>query len=282
MAGGGLTEPAQRSYYGAGVGACVLACCFPMKRLGEKPTEIRRRGALSLETVLDVLLGFSLTVIAPAVGFAEPRAAEAHAPPALFEATSQHSFGNVEYWKTVFDDPERDQWQKPDRVVSALGLEPGMRVADLGAGTGYFSSYLSRAVGEEGSVLAVETEPKLVEYLRQRAEKEGTSNLVPVLASFDNPRVPRSSVDVVLMVNTFHHIDSRLDYLEGLKRVLRASGKIAIVDWYKHTLPLGPPPEHKIEKAQVIEEMKEAGYGLAGEQEFLPYQYYLIFVNVRE
>src|SRR6185436_19501975 len=88
------------------------------------------------------------------------------------DATTHRSFDDVEHWRKVFDDPARDQWQKPRELVKALGVRPGMVVADLGAGTGYLSHHLADAVGADGTVLVVETEPNLVVHLRKRAEEE--------------------------------------------------------------------------------------------------------------
>jgi ubiquinone/menaquinone biosynthesis C-methylase UbiE len=152
-----------------------------------------------------------------------------------------------------------------------------MTVADLGAGTGYFSRHLSAAVGPEGTVLAVEPEPKFLAYIRERAEREKTANVVPILASLDDPRLPRRSVDVVLVVDTFHHIDARLAYFRALQRVLRPGGRVAIVDWQLRPLPVGPPPEHKLAREQVVDEMRAAGYALVAEPDLLPYQYFLVF-----
>src|SRR5436309_2696741 len=177
----------------------------------------------------------------------------------------------------VFEGPSRDAWQKPAELVAALGLHPGMTVADLGAGTGYFSRHLSAAVGPEGTVLAVDTEPNMVARLRERAEAERTVNVVPILASADNPRLPAHATDLVLIVDTFHHIDDRLTYLRGLRRCLRPGGRVAVIDWQKHALPVGPPPEHKLAHEQVVEEMETAGYALIGEPGLLPYQYFLVF-----
>jgi ubiquinone/menaquinone biosynthesis C-methylase UbiE len=191
-----------------------------------------------------------------------------------------HSFADVDHWVTVFDDPGRDQWQRPAEVVRALGLRPGMTVADLGAGTGYFLRYLSPAVGETGTVLAVEPELNLLGYVRARIEREGESNVVPILASLDTPRIPSGSTDLVLIVDTIHHLDDRLTYFRRLKRVLKPTGRIAVIDWQKRELPEGPPAEHKIAREQVIEEMTAAGYALADEPDFLPYQYFLIFKPV--
>jgi len=205
---------------------------------------------------------------------ATPSPAATHVP---FAATSTHPFDDAKYWSSIFDDPARDVWQKPADVVAALGLRSGMVVADLGAGTGYFSRYLSAAVGERGTVFAVETEPNLVAHLRARAEREHTANVTPVLASFDDTRLPAASVDVVLIVDTYHHLDARLGYLTRLRRALKPHGRIAIVDWQATPLPVGPPMEHKLAREQVIAEMQAAGYRLVAAPPILPYQYVLVF-----
>lgn len=179
----------------------------------------------------------------------------------------------------MFDDPERDAWQKPRELVKALALAPGQVVADIGAGTGYFAPHLAAAVGERGSVLAVDIEPNLVAHLRDRAEKEATPRVIPILASADNPRLPRGTVDLVLIVDTYHHIDDRQRYFSELHRNLTASGRVAIVDFKEGELPVGPPPEHKLAKAKVVEEMAGVGYVLANDFDFLPHQYFLIFVR---
>jgi ubiquinone/menaquinone biosynthesis C-methylase UbiE len=196
---------------------------------------------------------------------------------ASHDATSHRRFDDPTYWSTVFDDPARATWQKPEQLVAALGLRPGQCVADLGAGTGYFSRLLSTAVGATGTVLAVDPEPNLIAYLRERSEREKTANVVPILASHDNPRLPPGSVDLVLIVDTFHHIDDRIAYLRNLRRALRPSGRVAVVDWQKRALPVGPEMDHKLAREQVVDEMDAAGYRLAEEPTFLPYQYFLIF-----
>jgi ubiquinone/menaquinone biosynthesis C-methylase UbiE len=193
------------------------------------------------------------------------------------DATSHRSFADVEHWVSVFDDPARDAYQKPEEVVRALRIRPGMRVADLGAGTGYFSRHLSTAVGASGTVLAVDTEPELVRHLRERAEKEKTDNVVPILASPDNPRLPRGAVDLVLLVDTFHHLDQRVAYFGRLRRTLAPGGRVAVVDWQKRETPIGPELEHRLAREQVVEEMRTAGYALVDEPDVLPYQYCLVF-----
>ncbi len=196
------------------------------------------------------------------------------------DATSRQTFEDVEHWVRVFDDPKRDAWQKPREVVAALGLRPGMAVADLGAGTGYFSRHLAQAVGDAGVVYAVETEPRLVAHLRARAERERTANVVAHQAASDDPRLPRA-VDLVLVVDTYHHLDDRPAYFARLRERLAPGGRVAIVDWHKRPLPEGPPPDHKLAREQVVDEMAKAGYRLVEEPAFLPYQYFLIFAPAR-
>lgn len=193
------------------------------------------------------------------------------------DATSHRRFDDTAYWTKVFDDPARAAWQKPEALVAALGLRPGSRVADLGAGTGYFSRLLSAAVGPAGTVFAVEPEPNLVVHLRERAEREGTANVVPILGSPTNPRLPAAAVDVVLVVDTYHHIDDRVAYFRALQQALAADGRVAVVDWEKRPLPVGPEMDHKLAREQVVDEMKRAGYSLVEEPAILPYQYMLIF-----
>jgi predicted methyltransferase len=221
-----------------------------------------------------------LAAIATAAG-ARPADPAADATAAPFAATpgSRHDFADVEQWRRVFDDPARDAWQKPAEVVAALGLRPGAWVADLGAGTGYFSRHLDAAVGPGGVVFAVDTEPNLVAHLRARAEQERTATVVPVLASMHDPRLPPGALDVVLIVDTYHHLDARRAYLDRLGRTLKPGGRIAIVDWQKRDLPVGPPAAHKLAREQVVDEMRSAGFTLVDEPTFLPHQYFLVFAR---
>lgn len=193
------------------------------------------------------------------------------------DATTHHAFDDVAHWARVFDDPARDEWQRPAAVVEALGLRPGGAVADLGAGTGYFMEHLARGVGPSGTVYAVETEPKLLVHLRDRAARAGLDHVVPVLASPDRPRLPAGSLDVLFVVDTYHHVDDRIDYFRAAARLLRPGGRVVVVDWRKRDLPVGPPRSHKLAPEQVEDEMRRAGYRLAAAPDLLPYQYVLVF-----
>lgn len=201
----------------------------------------------------------------------EPTAGHGH------DATMHHRFDDVERWVRVFDDPARDAWQKPDKLIRFLRLRRGQAVADLGAGTGYFTVRLARAVGAAGKVYAVDIERSLVDHLADRARKAGLAQVVPLLAAPDDSRLPERSVDLVLVVDTWHHIDDRLRYLERLAPALRPGGRVVVVDFREGELPVGPPAGHKLGRDEVVAEFAKAGWSLVGEYEKLPYQYVLAF-----
>ena len=185
-----------------------------------------------------------------------------------------HSFGNAETWAKEFDDPARDVWQKPDEILDALQLPPTARVADIGAGTGYFSVRIANRV-PNGKVFAVDIEPDMVRYLGERAHREHLHILQPVLASANSPNLPEA-VDVALIVDTYHHIDDRVAYFSQLKSSLQPGGRLAIVD-FKTDAPEGPPSALRIPPERVIAELEQAGYALVAKHDFLPRQYFLVF-----
>jgi SAM-dependent methyltransferase len=188
--------------------------------------------------------------------------------------TSQHTFKDAEKWAHVFDDPERDAWQKPHQVIQALALKPDSRVADLGAGTGYFSARLANMLSK-GRVYAVDIEPDMVRFLAERAKRENLHNLVAVQGKPDDPSLPEK-VDVILLVDVYHHIEDRTRYFRKLGQSLRPGGRIAIVDFTLDS-PQGPPPAARVAPGTVKAEMTAAGHTLAAEHRFLPYQYFLVF-----
>lgn len=185
-------------------------------------------------------------------------------------------FSDVQYWAKIFDSPERIQWQKPVSVVDFLAIEPGATVADIGAGTGYFTIYLATMVGDEGRVYAVDTEQSMLDYLKQRNDMN-QKVVVPILADPHDPRLPPGEVDLILIMNTWHHIRDRVNYLSQLRRSLAQGGRVAIVDYREGKLPVGPPAQEKIARATVIKEFEKGGWTLAAESVALPYQYLLTF-----
>jgi SAM-dependent methyltransferase len=186
----------------------------------------------------------------------------------------RHDFSGAEQWAKHFDDPERDRWQKPHEVIRALALAPDAVVVDIGAGTGYFSARLAHMT-PKGRVFAVDVEPDMVKYLALRARRENLPNMEAVQGRPDDPRLP-AQVDRVLVVDTYHHIDARSAYFARLRGDLRPGAEVAIVDFTPQS-PVGPPASARIPRKRVVEEMDRAGYALAAEHAFLPYQYFLVF-----
>jgi cyclopropane fatty-acyl-phospholipid synthase-like methyltransferase len=186
----------------------------------------------------------------------------------------QHSFKDAEKWSHVFDDPERDAWQKPHQVIQALSLKPEARVADLGAGTGYFSARIAN-MRPKVRVYAVDIEPDMVRFLRDRAAREKLGNLVAVQGAADDPRLPEK-VDLILLVDVYHHVEDRARYFARLHDALRAGGRIAVIDFTLDS-PRGPPVAARVAPETVKAEMRAAGFVPAAEHRFLPDQYFLVF-----
>ena len=186
----------------------------------------------------------------------------------------QHEFSDAERWSQVFDDPKRDAWQKPHEVIEALKLKRDARIADIGAGTGYFTMRLAHVV-PAGKVYAVDLEPDMVKHLAARAKRAQLANVVAVQASTDDARLPEK-VDLILMVDTYHHIDDRHRYFAKLRDSLKPGGRIAIIDFTLDS-DIGPPPRARVSPDRVKSELTAAGYKLADEQTFLENQYFLVF-----
>jgi cyclopropane fatty-acyl-phospholipid synthase-like methyltransferase len=188
--------------------------------------------------------------------------------------TYHHSFKDAEKWAQEFDDPKRDAWQKPHEVIQALALKPDAVIADIGSGTGYFSVRLARMV-PEGRVYGVDIEPDMVKYLGERAKRDGLKNLIAVTGAPDDPLLPEK-VDLILMVDTFHHIENRVRYFQRLHNSLKPGGRIAIID-FRMDSPYGPPKSMRSTPDGVKAELSGAGYTPVQEHAFLPDQYFLVF-----
>jgi SAM-dependent methyltransferase len=186
----------------------------------------------------------------------------------------RHGFGDAEKWAQVFDDPERDAWQKPHQVIQALALEPDAIVADIGAGTGYFAARLARML-PKATVYAVDIEPAMVKHLGERAKREGLANLKPIAGLADDPRLP-ARADLILFVDVYHHIEDRGRYFRHLAASLKPGGRVAVID-FRLDSPNGPPREARIAPERVKRELADAGYLLGEEHGFLPNQYFLVF-----
>jgi len=177
----------------------------------------------------------------------------------------------------MLEDPERDSFQKPHEVLAALDLKEGEVIADIGAGSGYFTFRFSRHVGETGRVYAVDISPDMIIHMNRKIRELGTKNVITILAPPDDPLLPSLPVDRLFFCDTWHHIENQTQYLKLLKRILKPSGQLIMIDFHKKELPVGPPVEMKIAREDLISQMESANLQLAKEFTFLPYQYFLLF-----
>lgn len=177
----------------------------------------------------------------------------------------------------MLENPQRDQEQRPDEVIAAMDIKQGESLADIGAGSGYFSFRFAQKVGSGGRVYAVDINPDMILYMNRHIRDMGIKNVVTVLSAPDDPFLQKAGVHRFFICNTWHHVQNRPQYLALLKQILRPGGQIIVIDYQKKALPVGPPPEMKMAREEVIEEMQSNGFKLSREHTFLPYQYFLIF-----
>jgi len=178
-------------------------------------------------------------------------------------------------------DPLRGAWQKPRRVVEALGLRRGHVVAEIGSGPGYFTLRLARAVGPSGHVYAVDPEPAMLDALRERLRRGGVRNVTPVLGLGDDPLLPPGACDLALIVNAYHHFDDGPALLRRLGRALRPRGRVVNIDWDARATPVGPPLERRVAPETFLREARDAGLTLIRARDILPHQYFFALGRVR-
>jgi ubiquinone/menaquinone biosynthesis C-methylase UbiE len=171
------------------------------------------------------------------------------------------------------DDPGRDQWQRPDVALAALDMTKDNVVCEIGTGTGYFALRLATLAAW---VYAIDVEPQLLSLLRDRAASAGVQNLTPVLGLPLDPLIPPAACDLILTVNTFHHVPEKATYLCRLQKALRPGGRVAIIDFHKRELPVGPPVDHKFSREECLEQIGAAGLRVVSEYDVLPHQYFLV------
>jgi ubiquinone/menaquinone biosynthesis C-methylase UbiE len=173
-------------------------------------------------------------------------------------------------YASVLEDPGRDEWQKPHEVLLAMRLKPTDVVADIGAGTGYFAR---RFAMHAAKVYAVDIDAELLAI----AAKSAPANLITLVSKADDPLLPGSSVDLIFFCDVLHHLQDRPAYYRRMSPSLKPDGRVVVVDFRKPPLPIGPPPEMKLDEETVIAEFSQAGFKLLQREAFLPYQYFLVF-----
>jgi len=221
-------------------------------------------------TVTTASLGlFTALVLSPipAAGQTAPTAHEAH---------RLHT--DVGAYIAALDDPARDAWQKPHEVIEALGLKEGERIADIGAGSGYFALRFARHVGA-GRVYAVDVSQDMVTHVQAQAKAAALGNVQAILARPDDPLLPEASIDRVFFCDVWHHVENQDAYLDKLTKALRPGGELVMIDFQKRELPVGPPVSMKIARGDLVAQLERHGFRLAREHTFLPYHYFLVFTR---
>jgi|SRR5262245_53175090 len=203
------------------------------------------------------------------------------AEPLIAQDQHQHRRpDDIRLYLSQLDSTERDRYQKPAQVIEALRLKPGMAVADLGSGSGYFTRRFIEAVSETGMVYAIDVEPEMLAYAKESVIHMHTAFTAEfILARPDSPKLTFESIDLLFVCNTVHHLEERSKYFRDLRSSLRSGARIAIIDFYpdERSGELGFPKRHLVSRDTVIQELADAGYKLDREHSFLPRQYFLEF-----
>jgi SAM-dependent methyltransferase len=185
----------------------------------------------------------------------------------------------------LLEAPDRDLWQRPDQIMDALGIAEASVVADIGAGSGWFTVRLARRVGPNGIVYAQDLQPEMVSAIFRRVQREGLTNVQTVAGMENDPNFPAAAMgklDAILMVGVYQEIDvaNRASMLENLAAALKPGGRIGVVDFKLNGGGPGPPMEERIDPQIVIRDAARAGLTLLSQEPSLPYQYVLIFTPV--
>ncbi|MBN1959424.1 MAG: class I SAM-dependent methyltransferase [Deltaproteobacteria bacterium] len=189
--------------------------------------------------------------------------------------SSHSSTFHLDNHMSRMESPDRAAWQKPEEVITYLALPARSVVCEIGAGPGYFTLRLAKAVGDSGLVYAVEIEPQVLAVLRDRLNAAQVSNVVPVLGLANDPLVPKKMFDCVFLVNTFHHFSDLVGYLKKLKLLLHRGGRIVNIDFHKKPTPMGPPLEARLSCDEFIKLAEDAGLQVLAEHDLLEYQYFV-------
>ena len=180
----------------------------------------------------------------------------------------------------LLEAPDRDQWQRPDRIMDALAIADASVVADVGAGSGWFTIRLARRVGPQGLVFAQDVQQEMLSAISRRVQREGLANVKPVLGKGSDPHLPANTLDAVLLVDAYHEIEDRVTLLSNIAQSLKPQGRIGVID-FKLNGGGGPGPdaEERVSPDVVINDATRAGLRLVASETFLPYQYFLIFAR---
>lgn len=186
-----------------------------------------------------------------------------------------HAFADPAEMSKTWNNPDRDKWQHPEEIIAALALKPRATVADIGAGTGYMVAHLSKAVGQDGTVIAIDASAEMVEYLAKRSADLGPAEIVPRKVGHDDPELQTDSVDVVLTLDTWHHVNGREAYAKKVYEGLKHGGRFVVID-FEVDAEIGPPKAMRLEPGQVTKQLEAAGFRAEVMKESMPRHYMVV------
>ena len=174
--------------------------------------------------------------------------------------------------------PERDAEENPLAAIEALGLKPGMVVCDLGAGSGYYSIRMAEKVGSKGKVYAVDIQPGMIKLLEKRIKDDKLPNIIPVLSTSSDPKLPDNEIDLIILVDVYHEFDQPQLMLQKIRKSLKDDGRLVLLEFRKEDPKVPIREEHKMSIKQVKAEMEAEGFAIAQVKEHLPWQH-MIFLK---
>lgn len=171
---------------------------------------------------------------------------------------------------------EREAEEAPSKAIEALGLTPGMVIADIGAGSGYYTSRLARKVGPSGRVYATDIQPGMLAILDRRIKSEGLTNVTTVLGAMDDPSLPPGSIDLAIMVDVYHELQQPQAFLQRLKAAFKPGGRLVLLEFRKEDPRIPIIEVHKMSVADVRMELEAEGYALDRVIDVLPWQHIIV------
>lgn len=213
------------------------------------------------------------------------------APPALYETRARHDpdgIGKFYLGREIahvmgpggvpwLERPERESEERPQLLIDALEIEPGQTIADLGAGSGYYSFRIAPLVGERGRVLAIDVEPRMLRIVSDRAKRTGVTNITTVLGTPSDPNLEPNSVDLLFMVDVYHELEFPFEAMTQVREALKPGGRVALVEYRAEDPAVMIKPVHKMTERQVIRELTAAGFRHQKTVRTLPLQHLVLF-----